>query len=736
MPGALDVGSESAQQEDDTLSNYDDDGGAAWYAAAAIGSSDEEEGDTYGDEEYGTDELHAEGDEANMDVSTQVLASDPYLVATDLNLAAVTDPYAVPSDPYEEVQDTAQEEFAALDATTLPAAPPDHTGSPAPPAPAMNDSSVDPTSNFDAHSCPEPPRKVQKTQAPAQTTPPAPPSLPQEMPPPTNHLTHVKLQAPAPLLDVPQATMDPVEQSDAEVTNPDVTSPSSMPDSLYEKYEFGSELDFKEPVPERDPDDALVAEMTQHYINDLALEKPWDARVLVVKQGQVHIELQHRNPPMHDSTLIRFCDWLDQQMPLVVQNFPYVKLSGAYVDLSDNVIGPDGLDKLFRVLRDHQVPCVVMKAYRNVLNDSIVDTFVEYLYTQPESFPMHGIHISHNNISDKGAFRLIRAAALCGHYPRFTSRLPLWLRLESNDIENPQKIITDCLAENFNVCLMGNGLCSRPNCNHYSQVHVQLPYFFHQAKKGSYHVREPIPVPPSDLITVDPILQESDMDTEPVPDWKRSGPKTPMVAAPKKQGVQFCQLGAQCIIRPPSFHGKGSPSLGTFPKATGSHCPKGGKGKYVAARRYGIGYEGFYEGGNDRGGPKGKGRGLGSHTCGRGVGCGWKGDNSAGKGNNNVNGQSGGRGRGWQMWQGMALTSKVKKQFKVVDTELGFDWRFIGEGHSPQVVSVDRMSNIGQVVKVGDCVLRINSLDTSMFNEKQITDMLKARPLDLRFGDE
>jgi len=221
----------------------------------------------------------------------------------------------------------------------------------------------------------------------------------------------------------------------------------------------------------------------------------------------------------------------------------------------------------------------------------------------------------------------------------------------------------------------------------------------------------------------------------------------------KKQGAH-CELGAQRIIRPPSFHGKGNLSLGTFPKAKGSYHPKGGKGKRVVAGTnhygngklptggyglgklptggYGIGYESFYDG---RGGPKGKSRGMG----GRGIGCGCKGGDTAGKGSNNVNGQSGGRcGGGWpgQMWQGMALTSKVKKEFKVVEAELGFDWRFIGEGHSPQVVAVDRLSNIGQVVNVGDCLLRINSLDTSMFNEKQITDMLKARPLDLRFGDE
>jgi hypothetical protein len=116
---------------------------------------------------------------------------------------------------------------------------------------------------------------------------------------------------------------------------------------------------------------------------------------------------------------------------------------------------------------------------------------------------MHGIHISHNNISDKGAFRLIRAAAMCGHYPRYTSRLPLWLRLESNDIQSPFKLIADCNAENFNVCLMKDGMCSRPTCNHYSGVHVQLPYFFHQGSshKGPMERQNPIDHTPPPIAT-------------------------------------------------------------------------------------------------------------------------------------------------------------------------------------------------------------------------------------------
>jgi len=730
-----DIGPEPTRPEGDGAATaYDDDEGIAWYAAAAIGSSDEEgEEAPHGDENPAKAELQDEGEEAKDDGDAPILASDPYLDAGDLDAAAVTDPYAAPSDPYEEIQSAPQGE------ATEPAAPPPGAAVPlAPPAPGApaqggvpGEPVIDLTSDA-ARPGPERPRKVQKTQAHAQTRPPVPPFPPQD-PPTKSRLPPTPPRAPSTPLpqQLPQMQLDAAANA-AAPSEPDASS-------MLDPSEYESELEFKEPVPQLEG----AADTGEVNLHDFDWENSWDARVLVVRQGQVHIELQQRSPPMHDSALMQFCDWLDQQMPLVVQNFPYVKKSGAYVDLSDNAIGPDGLDKLFRVLRDHSVPCVVMKAYRNLLTDNIVDTIVEYLYTQPEAFPMHGIHISHNNITDKGAFRLIRAAALCGHYPRLTSRLPLWLRLEANHIENPHKIITDCLAGEFNVCLMGDGLCSRPDCNHYSHVHVQLPYFYNQsrqARTGYQPVWEPMPVDdpaPVQPMTEAPPPQASDGaaeppaddPNEPVPDWKRTTPVNLQgVIAPKRAGAPpEVSLGATVLVRP-AMPGPGGGPPGACGKATGSckGLPGGGKG-FAPAAKYASGAGPFY--GKGKGGPKGGGKAAFGPPCGGGA---WKGDHPPGKG-------GAGRGGGWRgrMWQGMSLMSKAKKEVKLAEGEpLGFDWRFVGEGHSPQVVFVDPRAKVGKVVFVGDCLLRVNCLDTSMFSEKQITDMLKARPLDVRFGDE
>eukprot|EP00927_Polykrikos_kofoidii_P070898 TRINITY_DN67268_c0_g1_i1.p1 TRINITY_DN67268_c0_g1~~TRINITY_DN67268_c0_g1_i1.p1 ORF type:complete len:880 (-),score=160.04 TRINITY_DN67268_c0_g1_i1:155-2794(-) len=521
--------------------------------------------------------------------------------------------------------------------------------------------------------------------------------------------------------------------------------------------------DFDEEVDEELDEDDLDVN------GDIVVDDPsWDEKVIVVRQGQVHIELQGRSPRMDDPKLLQFCDWLHEQLPIVVKNFPYIRKSGAYVDLSDNNIGQEGLDKLFRVLRDHRVPCVVMKCYRNVLDDNIIDTLVEYLYTQPEAFPMHGIHISHNCITDKGAFRLIRAAASCGHYPRATTRLPLWLRLECNDVSNPQRVVADCMKEGYNVCLMRDGLCSRSDCNHYSEVHIQLPYFLNQGRYGAYmdeNMSANQSVTSNSLDLQAKLQGKSASDADAAPEngleWRRKYPHAVMVPAPKfvpapkKAGFRpqapsssqapgashmgqitlphaqgqarpsqpFKLTGMHSVSRPPTP--STSSLLPGHPQACqGSNCKanaaKGGKGGWNSNRP-----------GNWSNGNLGKG---GNNLRPDGSG----GGNKAGGGGNS----GGWGGGGWkdkraQMWQGETLVAKKKKEVTISEgeTQLGFTWQMLGEGKAPRVSTTDPNSKVGVLVSPGELMLRMNGLDSAMFTEKQINDILRQRPLTLRFGD-
>lgn len=86
-------------------------------------------------------------------------------------------------------------------------------------------------------------------------------------------------------------------------------------------------------------------------------------------------------------------------------------------------------------------------------------------------------------------------------------------------------------------------------------------------------------------------------------------------------------------------------------------------------------------------------------------------------------------------WQGPLLGSKLHRDVTLKDNEagLGLELQFAG-GH-PIVDAVDAKTEAGQTAKLGDCLLRVNGLDTSILTEQQIRSLLAERPLKLRFGE-
>lgn len=221
---------------------------------------------------------------------------------------------------------------------------------------------------------------------------------------------------------------------------------------------------------------------------------------VLVREGQIQIAMSSREPPLTDDALIEFCDWLDSKcLPVLVESYQYVLRTGATVDLSFNRVGPKGIERILDVLRNHGVPCAVLKAYRNVLDDSVIDPLVEYLHTQPGSLPLQGLHISHNRISAQGALRLVKAIVDCGHYPTRVHKRPFWLRLEQNEIDRPEDIVQTSRQFRFKLrpevkyvmCLMQQGLCSDSKCDH-DNVAIQAPYFLAQNKIGYFDERDRI----------------------------------------------------------------------------------------------------------------------------------------------------------------------------------------------------------------------------------------------------
>mmetsp|Transcript_102109 Transcript_102109/g.287085 ORF Transcript_102109/g.287085 Transcript_102109/m.287085 type:complete len:235 (-) Transcript_102109:81-785(-) len=88
-------------------------------------------------------------------------------------------------------------------------------------------------------------------------------------------------------------------------------------------------------------------------------------------------------------------------------------------------------------------------------------------------------------------------------------------------------------------------------------------------------------------------------------------------------------------------------------------------------------------------------------------------------------------------WEGPKLGTKVFRDVRLAEGSgpLGIELRFPQGGGRGEVVEVDASAEPGQSANVGDHLLRVNGLDTSMLTEQQVKEMLQERPSVLRFGE-
>jgi hypothetical protein len=243
--------------------------------------------------------------------------------------------------------------------------------------------------------------------------------------------------------------------------------------------------------------------------------RDWEERCIAIKEGQIQIDLARRVPPLEDQTLKDFSEWLDlQKLPLLISSYPAVLRTGVAVDLSDNRVTAEGLTALLNVVMKHNLPITALKLWRNLLDDSVVDTLVHYFHTQPATMPLLGLHISHNRLTTRGALRLVRAIIECGQYPTRMTRKPFWLRLELNELERPEDVVQTTrlfrgkLREGIKhtMCLMQKGLCASNLCDHENVV-IHAPYFLSQNRRGYFEDRDRAMLETAAFTSYDPMAR-------------------------------------------------------------------------------------------------------------------------------------------------------------------------------------------------------------------------------------
>jgi len=233
----------------------------------------------------------------------------------------------------------------------------------------------------------------------------------------------------------------------------------------------------------------------------------WGSYVQVSDDGLLSIRLARMGLDVR--AVQKFCAWL----PTELQRLKQAKVRRLYVssddivlahdvDLSQNDLDDEAMRILLLTLKQARVVIGVAKFYQNRLGCRSAILLSQWIRSAP--WALFELHLSHNQIKTAGALELIKAVAETKSYPsaRPGSKnwpLPLWLRLEHNDIPE-----ADSFEQKAELCLQtarpdtkGKLICwfaprnrygcRSDNCGHSTYNHcpvIHIPHLRPETRNG------------------------------------------------------------------------------------------------------------------------------------------------------------------------------------------------------------------------------------------------------------
>jgi len=167
----------------------------------------------------------------------------------------------------------------------------------------------------------------------------------------------------------------------------------------------------------------------------------------------------------------KFSDEDLEALPMKEASYPYEE-----VDFSQNSLSVAGLQKVLGLCRRCE-KLRILKLYKNDINDTGAKELAKFLRS---CTTLEELHLSHNKFTVDGVQDIVLAAE--EGRPE-NMKHPLWIRVEMNDVNNPEKVLSD-LEKNHSVC----GHDSKRYSASAENKKIHLPYFTcqkgYEPKKG------------------------------------------------------------------------------------------------------------------------------------------------------------------------------------------------------------------------------------------------------------
>ncbi|CAK9033292.1 Uncharacterized protein SCF082_LOCUS20436 [Durusdinium trenchii] len=168
-------------------------------------------------------------------------------------------------------------------------------------------------------------------------------------------------------------------------------------------------------------------------------EGEFDGAISVKKAGWISF----CNRSLDQEGVRRFCDWLPSYMRKLQQSgqplqFRQNCILARVVDVSCNNLDCSALRMLLCSLKDQRIVMGSLKLHGNRIRKAGAEMLGMWIRTAPMA--LYELHLSHNRICTEGALSIVESIAKTARYPSDRPNngdacVPLWLRMEHNDIE-------------------------------------------------------------------------------------------------------------------------------------------------------------------------------------------------------------------------------------------------------------------------------------------------------------
>jgi hypothetical protein len=150
---------------------------------------------------------------------------------------------------------------------------------------------------------------------------------------------------------------------------------------------------------------------------------------------------------LDDRAAGRWCAWACENVPAFIHKSDIQRRSDGFlvareVNFSTNSLGDHGVHQVLKMLYKLRIGVRILKLFKNCLGRAAASALMDWLVVTPVA--VFELHLSHNFITREGAVDILKAVAYNPAYPPEKpgrGRVPLWLRLEKNVVENPDHLI-------------------------------------------------------------------------------------------------------------------------------------------------------------------------------------------------------------------------------------------------------------------------------------------------------